>query len=135
MTVPETAATAGADILIVDDNIRNLDLLASLLRTRGYRVRPASSGPRALRAALSAPPDLVMLDVSMPEMDGYEVCRRLKAEPATREVPVVFISALDETMDKVKAFGVGAADYVTKPFQIEEVHSRIESQLRMSRLV
>ena len=126
---------ADGDILIVDDNVRNLDLLAQLLRGHGYRVRPANSGARALRAALSAPPELVMLDVSMPEMDGYEVCRRLKAEPATREVPVIFISALDEAMDKVKAFGVGAADYVTKPFQIEEVLSRIECHLRLARLV
>jgi two-component system sensor histidine kinase/response regulator len=135
VTLPGGPAVPSGDILIVDDNVRNLDLLAQLLRGHGYRVRPANSGARALRAALSAPPELVMLDVSMPEMDGYEVCRRLKAEPATREVPVIFISALDEAMDKVKAFGVGAADYVTKPFQIEEVLSRIECHLRLARLV
>ena len=123
------------DILIVDDNPSNLDLLAGLLREKGYKVRPANGGVRALRAAQAAPPDLVMLDITMLDMDGYEVCRRLKADPVTSAVPVIFISALDETVDKVKAFGAGAVDYVTKPFHFEEVLTRIESQLRLSRMM
>ncbi len=122
------------DILIVDDNPVNLDLLSNMLQDRSYRVRVAMNGKRALAAARSRPPDLVMLDINMPEMDGYEVCRELKADAATRDVPVIFISALDETMDKVRAFDVGGADYVTKPFQFEEVLARIENHLKLSRL-
>jgi diguanylate cyclase (GGDEF)-like protein len=123
-----------ADILIVDDNPINLDLLSGMLLERQYRVRVAINGPRALAAARSAIPDLVMLDITMPEMDGYEVCRQLKLDPRTQDIPVIFISALDEAMDKVKAFGSGGADYVTKPFQFEEVLARIENQLKISRL-
>ena len=122
------------DILIVDDNPVNLDLLSNMLMDRQYRVRVATNGRRALAAARSRPPDLVMLDINMPEMDGYQVCRELKAGDETREVPVIFISALDEAMDKVRAFEVGGADYVTKPFQFEEVLARIENQLKLSRL-
>ena len=122
------------DILIVDDNPVNLDLLSNMLMDRIYRVRVATNGRRALAAARSRPPDLVMLDINMPEMDGYEVCRQLKAGDETRDVPVIFISALDEAMDKVRAFEVGGADYVTKPFQFEEVLARIENQLKLSRL-
>jgi signal transduction histidine kinase len=121
-----------ADVLVVDDNPQNLDLLAGLLQGL-YRVRPATSGSRALRAARSFPPDLVLLDLHMPEMDGYEVCRRLKEDPSTREIPVIFISALGEAMDKVRAFGVGGADYVTKPFQADEVLARVEHHLKLAR--
>ncbi|MBK6313606.1 MAG: response regulator [Blastocatellia bacterium] len=129
----DAAATKG-DILVVDDNPVNLDLLSNMLQDRSYRVRVATNGRRALAAAKSRPPDLVMLDINMPEMDGYEVCRQLKADPVTADVPVIFISALDEAMDKVRAFEVGGADYVTKPFQFEEVLARIENQLKLSRL-
>jgi eukaryotic-like serine/threonine-protein kinase len=122
------------DVLIVDDNPVNLDLLSNMLMDRSYRVRVATNGRRALAASRSRPPDLVMLDINMPEMDGYEVCRQLKAGEETRDVPVIFISALDEAMDKVRAFEVGGADYVTKPFQFEEVLARIENQLKLSRL-
>jgi eukaryotic-like serine/threonine-protein kinase len=122
------------DVLVVDDNPINLDLLSGMLSERQYRVRVATNGRRALAAARSVPPDLVMLDINMPEMDGYEVCRQLKADAVTRDVPVIFISALDEAMDKVKAFESGGADYVTKPFQFEEVLARIENQLKLSRL-
>jgi diguanylate cyclase (GGDEF)-like protein len=128
------AAPTKGDVLIVDDNPINLDLLSSMLQKQGYRVRVATNGVRALAAARSVQPDLVMLDINMPEMDGYEVCRRLKAGELTRDVPVIFISALDEAMDKVKAFQSGGADYVTKPFQFEEVLARIENQLKISRL-
>jgi len=131
--VRPTGPTKG-DILIVDDNPINLDLLSSMLQKQDYRVRVATNGMRALAAARSVQPDLVMLDINMPEMDGYEVCRRLKAGDFTRDVPVIFISALDEAMDKVKAFQSGGADYVTKPFQFEEVLARIENQLKISRL-
>jgi DNA-binding response OmpR family regulator len=122
------------DILVVDDNPVNLDLLSNMLLDRSYRVRVATNGRRALAAARARAPDLVMLDINMPDMDGYEVCRQLKADEATRDVPVIFISALDEAMDKVRAFEVGGADYVTKPFQFEEVLARIENQLKLSRL-
>lgn len=122
------------DILIVDDNPINLNLLSSMLFDRKYHVRVATSGRRALAATRSCLPDLVMLDITMPEMDGYEVCQQLKADPRSRDVPVIFISALDEVMDKVRAFEVGGVDYVTKPFQFEEVLARIENQLKISRL-
>lgn len=131
MNAPETSK---GDILVVDDNPVNLDLLSNMLMDRNYRVRVATNGRRALAAAKSRPPDLVMLDINMPEMDGYEVCRQLKADEGTEPVPIIFISALDEAMDKVRAFEVGGADYVTKPFQFEEVLARIENQLKLSRL-
>lgn len=126
--------TPKGDILIVDDNPVNLDLLSGMLLDRGFRVRVATNGRRALSAAKSAIPDLVMLDINMPEMDGYEVCRQMKEDALTRNVPVIFISALDNALDKVKAFSTGGADYVTKPFQFEEVLARIEIQLKISRL-
>lgn len=120
-----------ADILVVDDTPANLRLLAGMLGDRGYKVRPVSNGKAALRAARSEAPDLVLLDINMPEMDGYEVCRRLKGDEDLRAVPVIFISALSETLDKVKAFGVGGVDYVTKPFQFEEVSARVETHLEL----
>lgn len=122
-----------AEILIVDDTPANLDLLMGMLKDR-FRVRAATSGRRALATARTYAIDLVLLDVDMPEMNGYEVCRELKSDPATREVPVIFVSALDTAIDKVRAFEVGGADYVTKPFQIAEVMARIEYQLRLARL-
>jgi diguanylate cyclase (GGDEF)-like protein len=122
-----------AEILIVDDTPANLDLLSGMLKDR-FRIRAAMSGRRALATARTFAVDLVLLDVDMPEMNGYEVCRELKADEATREVPVIFVSALDEAVDKVQAFEAGGADYVTKPFQVAEVMARIEYQLRLSRL-
>ncbi len=121
------------EILIVDDTPANLDLLSGMLKDR-YHVRAATSGARALQTARTYAIDLVLLDVDMPEMNGFEVCARLKADAATREVPVIFVSALDASIDKVNAFRVGGADYVTKPFQVDEVMARIEYQLRFSRL-
>ena len=123
-----------ADILVVDDTIANLQLLSGMLKEEGYRVRPVPSGALALRAANSQKPDLVLLDINMPEMDGYDVCRRLKADRDLSDVPVIFISALSETLDKVKAFQVGGIDYVTKPFQFEEVRARVQTHLRVQRL-
>ena len=122
------------NILIVDDTPGNLDLLIDILETNDYEVRVARSGRRALAAAAASTPDLVMLDINMPEMDGYEVCRRLKQEPSTSEIPVIFLSINDDVIDKVTAFRAGGADYVTKPFQAEEVLARVENQLKISRL-
>ena len=109
MNSPEDDVTKG-DILIVDDTLENLQVLSSVLTEQRYKVRGVSSGPMALTAARSAPLDLILLDIKMPDMDGYEVCRRLKAEPGSREIPVIFISALDEPLDKVKAFEVGGVE-------------------------
>ncbi len=119
------------DILIVDDKPENLRVLSAMLNEQGYKVRAAINGALALRAAQSTPPDLVLLDILMPEMDGYEVCRRLKQDQNTSEVPVIFLSALDETLDKVKAFQAGGLDYITKPFRLEEVLARIQTQLNL----
>jgi DNA-binding response OmpR family regulator len=123
-----------ATILIVDDTPANLTLLSGMLLERGYVVKVATHGRRALAIAETTKPDLVMLDITMPEMDGYEVCRALKARAETRDVPVLFLSALDEVGDKLQAFRAGGVDYVTKPFQVEEVLARVETQVRVRRL-
>ena len=128
---PET--TLG-NILIVDDTPENLRLLSTMLTHRGYAPRCVINGQMALRACNSNPPDLILLDIMMPEMNGYEVCQHLKSEPKTREIPVIFISAKDEVFDKVNAFAVGAVDYISKPFQFEEVLARIESHLTLRNL-
>lgn len=125
---------AQSDILIVDDTPDNLRLLSAILSRHQLSVRKALTGQWAITAAQTAPPDLILLDIKMPEMGGYEVCQRLKADPATREVPVIFISALDDAIDKVKAFAAGGADYITKPFQEAEVLARIAHQLELRRL-
>ncbi|MGF1518776.1 MAG: response regulator [Nodosilinea sp.] len=125
---------AQSDILIVDDTPDNLRLLSAILSRHQLGVRKALTGQWAITAAQAAPPDLILLDIKMPEMSGYEVCQRLKADPATRSVPVIFISALDDALDKVKAFAAGGADYITKPFQEAEVLARIAHQLELRRL-
>ncbi len=122
------------NILIVDDTPENLQVLSATLSDRGYKVRGVIKGSMAIRAAKSAPPDLILLDIKMPDLTGYEVCEQLKAEPQTKEIPVIFISALDEVLDKVKAFEIGGVDYITKPFQVEEVLARVEHQLTIKRL-
>jgi PleD family two-component response regulator len=127
-------AALKGNILIVDDTPQNLRLLSTTLTDRGYKVRSVINGAMALMGAQSAPPDLIMLDIKMPDMDGYEVCQRLKANECTREIPVIFISALDEVLDKVKAFTSGGVDYIPKPFHVEEVLARIENQLIIRRL-
>jgi len=127
----QSATPARGSILIVDDTPANLTLLSRMLGDRGYRVRPVPSGPLALRAAESDPPDLILLDISMPGMDGFEVCRLLKEDTRLRDIPVIFISALAETEGKVKAFQRGGVDYVTKPFQIEEVEARVDTHIRL----
>ena len=118
---------------MVDDTPANLELLSGMLKGRGYKVRAAVSGELALRAVRNSPPDLILLDIMMPEMDGYEVCEKLKAEERLKEIPVIFLSVLSETMDKVKAFGAGGVDYITKPFQFEEVEARVETHLELRR--
>ena len=122
------------NILMVDDRPENLRLLYQLLSKRGYKVRPTRDGQLALKFALSNPPDLILLDIMMPGMDGYQVCEQLKACPQTKDIPVIFISALNEVFDKVKAFSVGAVDYISKPFEIAEVVARVENQMLLSRL-
>jgi PAS domain S-box-containing protein len=121
-----------ADILVVDDQVINLKFLTTTLTFHGYRVRPAISGELALETAHKAPPDLILLDIMMPKMDGYMVCRALKANPETRDIPVIFISALDKAEDKVKAFSTGAVDYITKPFEVNEVVARVQTHLSLS---
>ncbi|MCU0543539.1 MAG: response regulator [Oscillatoriaceae cyanobacterium Prado104] len=123
-----------SNILVVDDTLANLQLLVGILTENGYKVRPAKDGLQALSAAKTAPIDLILLDINMPQMDGYEVCTKLKADPKTRDIPVIFISALSDVLDKVKAFGVGGVDYVTKPFQVEEVLARVATHLDLQRL-
>ena len=130
----KTEKTHKGDILVVDDTVPNLRLLSGMLTGQGYKVRGVPSGPMALTAVHSAAPDLILLDINMPEMNGYEVCEKLKASVESRGIPVIFVSALDETLDKVRAFQVGAVDYVSKPFQLEEVLARVENHLNLRAL-
>ncbi|MBW4617987.1 MAG: EAL domain-containing protein [Cyanosarcina radialis HA8281-LM2] len=125
------ASEQKADILIVDDTPNNLRFLSTTLTEYGYKIRSVTDGSMALTVAQAALPDLILLDIKMPGLDGYEVCQRLKANEKTREIPVIFLSALDEVLDKVKAFTVGGVDYITKPFQLEEVLARIENHLSL----
>lgn len=125
---------AQSDIMIVDDNPTNVRLLEEVLLQRGHAVRSFSSGRAALVAAMKTPPDLILLDINMPEINGYEVCEHLKSTEKLSDIPVIFLSALNETRDKVKAFRSGAADYVSKPFRLEEVHARVETHLKLHQL-
>jgi len=131
MTAPLAGMPAAPNILIVDDTPANLELLSGMLKERHYKLRAAISGKLALQAAFNDPPDLILLDINMPDMDGYEVCRRLKEDEKLKDIPVIFLSALTETMDKVKAFGAGGVDYITKPFQLEEIRARVETHLTL----
>ncbi len=123
-----------ANILVVDDTPNNLRLLSGMLKEQGYEVRSVLNGRMALTTVEAEPPDLILLDITMPQMDGYEVCEHLKANPATHNIPVIFISALDDATDKVRAFQSGGVDYITKPFQVEEVLARVENHLMLQRL-
>ncbi len=122
------------NILLVDDRPDNLRLLLNILKDKGYKVRCVTNGAMALRVVRRHPPDLILLDIQMPEMNGYQVCEQLKANPETREIPVIFLSVIEETVEKVHAFNVGGVDYVTKPFQVKEVVARVENQLQILRL-
>ena len=126
--------TPKADILVIDDTPENLALLSQMLTEKGYKVRSVTKGSTAIRGAKAAPPDLILLDVKMPEMNGYEVCQHLKADDLTHDIPVIFISALGDVFDKVKAFQVGGVDYITKPFQVEEVLARLDTHLTIRNL-
>ncbi|MFZ1537877.1 MAG: HD domain-containing phosphohydrolase [Chromatiaceae bacterium] len=121
-------------ILAVDDTPASLKLVTDLLKAEGFEVRSAISGELALHAAVSNPPELVLLDIRMPVMDGPEVCRRLKADSRTREVPVIFVSAASEIGEKLVGFEVGAVDYVTKPYQRDELLARVRTHLELYRL-
>ncbi|MEM8614514.1 MAG: response regulator [Cyanobacteria bacterium P01_H01_bin.105] len=123
----QTAPTA--DILIVDDMPDNLRLLSTMLLENGYKVRKAINGERALQAVEAVPPDLILLDIMMPDMNGYEVCGQLKKLEQIKRIPVIFVSALDDAFDKVLAFDVGGADYISKPFRVQEVLARVNHQL------
>lgn len=127
---PETSAPS---ILVVDDTPANLQMLADMLKRRGYRARPVPSGRLALLASKADPPDLILLDVNMPEMDGYDVCAELKKDPVLAAIPVLFISAYGEAVDKMRAFAAGGLDYITKPFHVEEVEARVAIHLQLRR--
>jgi len=124
---------ATTSIMVVDDTPANLRLLREMLGGKDYRVLAFTDGQMALSAAAKNPPDLILLDIVMPGMDGFQVCERLKADDALREIPVIFVSGLAETKDKVNAFAAGGVDYVTKPFQFEEVNARVETHLQIRR--
>jgi two-component system sensor histidine kinase/response regulator len=123
-----------SNVMVVDDNPANLKLLEDMLQQQGYQVRSFPRGRLALASAAKNPPDLILLDINMPEMDGYEVCEQLKIDGNLAQIPVIFLSALDETADKVKAFRSGGVDYVTKPFQVDEIRARVETQIELHNL-
>ena len=130
-TPPPRTAARRPIILLVDDGLTNLELLKAVLGSQDYELRAFLDGPSALASAESEPPDLIVLDISMPEMDGYEVCARLKAHPSLAGIPVIFSSAHTATSDKVAAFACGAVDYITKPIQPGEVKARVRAQLQL----
>ncbi|WP_245587424.1 sensor histidine kinase [Cylindrospermum stagnale] len=123
-----------ADILIVDDKLENIRFLSDFFSKQNYQIRKAINGQAALRAVNTLPPDLILLDINMPGMGGYEVCEHLKNDPKTASIPVIFLSAGNEITDKVRAFQVGGIDYITKPFQLEEVLARVQTQLKLQHL-
>jgi CheY-like chemotaxis protein len=126
-----TGAQPKSRVLVVDDISKNLQIVGTMLRNEGYQVMPATSGVQALERALGQPPHLILLDLMMPEMDGLEVCRRLKAEPLTRQIPVIFLTASNEMEHLVKGFEAGAVDYITKPFNAPELLARVRTHLEL----
>src|SRR5262245_15914842 len=130
-TDPLASLPPGSHILVVDDLTKNLQVVGTMLRAQGYDVMPATSGPHALELVQMDPPDLILLDLMMPEMDGLEVCRRLKADPLTQPIPVIFLTASNEMEHLVKGFEVGAVDYVTKPFNAPELLARVRTHLEL----
>lgn len=121
-------------ILVIDDNPKNLDLLSALLDAQGFVMLFALDGTRGIQRAESGQPDLILLDIMMPHIDGFETCRQLKANAKTREIPVIFMTALTDIANKVKGFDLGAVDYITKPIQPEEVVARVNTHLKLQRL-
>lgn len=132
--LPAAEPLAATTILLVDDQPKNLRLLSDLLEEQGYEVQQAINGTVALQAVSANKPDLILLDIYMPDIDGYSVCQQIKADPASRDIPVIFVSALDEAWDKVRAFSAGGSDYITKPFKVVEVLARVENQLKIQQL-
>ena len=130
----EQATARNKNILIVDDKLENLKVLESTLTEQGYEVRKAINGSMALMGAIAEPPNLILLDIKMPGLDGYEVCRQLKANPKTQNIPIIFLSALDDVLDKVKAFNFEGVDYIVKPFHTEEIIIRVQNQLQIIHL-
>ncbi|MFW5730466.1 MAG: response regulator [Desulfonatronovibrionaceae bacterium] len=118
-------------IMIIDDTPANLGLLQEMLESKGFKVVAFPSGQLAFKAAVRKPPDLILLDIKMPDMDGYQVCQKFKQDELLMEIPIIFISALGETTDKIKAFSVGGVDYVTKPFEPDEVYARVDTHLKI----
>ena len=131
MPTDQKSPNAAGDILIVDDEMPNLKLLSELLGRQGYQVRPANNPQMAIDAALRQPPALILLDVRMPEMDGFEVCKRLKQDERTHDIPIIFISALQDVEDRVRGFNVGGVDFISKPFQDSEVLARVRTHLEL----
>ncbi len=127
-------ATERANILVVDDTLANLRFLTDVLTQQGYITRPVREGKIALTSAQIDPPDLILLDIMMPGMDGYAVCTALKDDPRTRDIPVLFLSALNQPVEKVRAFRVGGVDFITKPFYVNEVLARVETHLTLRQL-
>jgi putative two-component system response regulator len=130
---PAAPATRGT-VMVVDDNPTNLKLMEEMLRSGGYQVRSFPRGRMALAAAIDEPPDLILLDINMPEMSGYEVCERLKASAQLSEIPVIFLSAMNASEDRLRCFRSGGVDYVSKPFQFEEVQARVDAHVRLRHL-
>ncbi len=123
-----------ANILVVDDNHNNLRLMEQILRNLASHVRLAPSASLGLTSAQAEPPDLILVDIKMPDMDGYELCKRLKADPLTRDIPIIFISALQKAVDVAKAFSSGGVDFLSKPFREEEILARVGTQLKLIEL-
>lgn len=134
MTDLNSASDSSFDILIVDDTIENIRFLSDFLTEQNYQVRKAINGKTALKTIEVSPPDLVLLDVRMPDLNGYEVCQQIKGNPKTQGIPIIFLSAADDEEDKIMGFRVGGADYITKPFQLEEVFVRVQLQLTIKSL-
>jgi len=132
--IPKQVNDFKANILVVDDNAEDLKLLMGMLSSKGYRVRVAPNGQLAIKSVKSSPPDLILLDIMMPGIDGYEVCQHLKKNCQSRDIPIIFFSALNQVFNKVKAFSIGGVDYIIKPFHEEEVLARVENQLRVQSL-
>jgi adenylate cyclase len=126
--------TSKGQVLVVDDVPTNLNLLSNALRQQGYQIQVAASGKEAIEVIESSLPDVILLDIMMPDMDGYAVCDQLKSSPTSQEIPIIFVSAVHDAASKVRAFTAGGADYVTKPFQLEEVLARVDNQMRLRQL-
>ena len=133
MSTDGSVGAGKASILVADDNPNNLQMIESMLRGFGYTVRVALDGEAALRSVQSESPELILLDIHMPKLDGYETCERLKANEKTRDIPVIFASAMDDQFNKIKGFQAGAVDYVTKPVQLDELRARIDVHLQLAR--